>query len=294
MSPAKVIDGKAIAETVRNQVRAGVDKIKRDKGVTPGLCAILVGDDPASQTYVNNKEKACQAVGMNSFVHRRPAATTKEELTVLIDQANNDPRIHGVLVQFPVPKHLADLPIVEMVSPVKDVDGLHPYNFGKLFSLSPADLTKPRDFFAPATPSGVIEILKQEGVQISGRHAVVVGRSQLVGKPVALLLLAENATVTFCHTKTPDLAAITRQADILIAAAGKAKLITANMVKEEAVVIDVGTNRVDGKLVGDVDFEAVSNKVRAITPVPGGVGPLTIAMLLKNTLQAAELAAGLS
>lgn len=289
MSPAKIIDGKAIAEKIKDQIRAGVAQLKRDKGVRPGLCAILVGDDPASQTYVRNKEKACGLLEMNSFIHRLPADLAKEELIRLIERENTNPQVHGLLVQLPLPDHLSPVPVAELILPGKDVDGLHPYNFGRLFSLTPADLKKDRTFFVPATPTGVIEILKYEGVQISGKHAVVVGRSQIVGKPIALLLLAENATVTLCHTKTADLGFITRQADILIAAAGQPRLITADMVKEGAVVIDVGTNWIKGKFVGDVDFEAVAKKVRLITPVPGGVGPLTIAMLMKNTLQAAQL-----
>jgi methylenetetrahydrofolate dehydrogenase (NADP+)/methenyltetrahydrofolate cyclohydrolase len=272
-----LIDGKAIATAIRVRIQSEIQSLK----IRPGLAAVLVGDHPASKIYVRNKRKACEAAGIYSEEHSLPEETSEADLLSRIGQLNNNPAIHGILVQLPLPKSLNERRILDAVTPQKDVDGFHYMNVGKLVANE--------NGFYPCTPLGVIALLKATGVTISGAHAVVVGRSNIVGKPAALLLLHENATVTLCHSKTKDLPLICRQADILVAAIGKAKFVTADMVKEGAVVIDVGINRLeDGKLVGDVDFESVAEKASAITPVPGGVGPMTIAMLLANTLQAAK------
>jgi len=278
--PAKIIDGKAIASEIREDIKREVDAVKKEKGIIPGLAVVLVGEDPASQTYVRNKEKACQKVGMYSEVYRLPAETTQEKVLAVVDELNQNPKIHGILVQLPLPDHIDEKAVINAINPDKDVDGFHPVNVGKLYIGDPG--------FVPCTPNGVIELLERSGVAIKGKEAVVVGRSNIVGKPVAQLLLARHATVTICHSRTSDLASHTRRAEILVVATGRAKMITGDMVKEGAVVIDVGVNRVDGKLVGDVDFDAASQRASAITPVPGGVGPMTITMLLKNTLQAAQ------
>jgi methylenetetrahydrofolate dehydrogenase (NADP+)/methenyltetrahydrofolate cyclohydrolase len=272
---ATIIDGKKIAAEICERIKQEVMTLKSP----PGLAVILVGDDPASVTYVSMKEKNCKEVGFQSFVKRLPADTSEKELLKLIKQFNNNDHVHGILVQLPVPDHINELKITFAISPEKDVDGLHPVNAGKL-------LLGDNTGLVPCTPAGVIELIKSTGVALKGKRAVVVGRSNIVGKPVALLLLREHCTVTICHSRTQDLGSVIRDADIVVAAVGSTKLVTADMVKEGAVVIDVGTNRVDGKLVGDVDYEAVSQKAGYITPVPGGVGPMTRALLLKNTMQA--------
>ena len=278
---AKRLDGKLMAEEVENGLVARVEALGK-KGVIPGLLVILVGEDPASQTYVGNKEKGCARLNMYSQTLRMPADTTQEDLEEIICKANDDPKIHGILVQLPLPKHLDGERALELIVPEKDVDGFHDVNAGRLM--------KGLDGVVACTPKGAMYMLKSAGLPIAGKEAVVVGRSNIVGKPMAMLLLQENATVTLCHSRTADLAEHTRRADILVAAIGKPRFITADMVKEGAVVIDVGINRVDGKLCGDVDFEPVSEKASYITPVPGGVGKMTIAMLMENTVAAAEKA----
>lgn len=279
---ARLIDGKAIAQQIRREVKETVERWQQEEGLVPGLAVILVGDDPASATYVRNKEKACQEVGIRSFVHRLPAATREKELLDLIAILNDRPDVHGILVQLPLPSRIRADIVLEHIRPDKDVDGFHPVNAGKLFV--------GQDGIFPCTPLGVIEMLKREGIPIAGRHAVVVGRSNIVGKPAALLLLREHATVTVCHSRTPDLSAITKQADILVCAVGQVEMIRGSMIKPGACVIDVGINRnADGKLVGDVAFEEAVQVAGHLTPVPGGVGPMTIAMLLKNTLACARM-----
>jgi len=277
---ATLIDGKALSKELRKEITADVERLKTEKGFTPGLAVVLVGEDPASQTYVRNKERSCKRVGMYSEVHRLPAETSEEELLNLVDRLNNDEKIHGILVQLPVPKHINEEKVIEAISPAKDVDGFHPINTGRLFI--------GEDSFLPCTPYGIMEMLARHGVELKGKNAVVVGRSNIVGKPVAMLLLREHATVTICHSRTQDLGAVTRQADVLVVGVGRPNFITGDMVKPGAVVIDVGINRVDGKLVGDVEFDTAKEKASLITPVPGGVGPMTITMLLRNTLLAAE------
>ena len=289
---AELINGTKIAEEVRAEVAEGVREMRDRHGIAPGLAVILVGDDPASSVYVRSKEKAALEAGMVSNTVLLPADASEKEVLAQLARLNGDARIHGILVQLPVPDHINENVVIEAINPAKDVDGLHTFNMGLLMA------GRPR--FVPATPSGIQQMLVRTGNDPEGKHVVVCGRSNIVGKPVASLLMQRskgaNATVTVCHTRTKDLAAITRQADILIAAIGAPRIITADMVKEGAVVIDVGINRVDAperkrgyRLVGDVDFDAVSEKAAAITPVPGGVGPMTIAMLLSNTLKAARL-----
>lgn len=281
-----VLDGKTIAKEIREGLKKEVEDIKREKGITPGLAVVLVGENPASQVYVKNKIKACEELGINSIAHRIPETTTEEELLKLIHNLNNDPAVHGILVQLPLPKHINTQKVMDEIIPEKDVDGFHPVNLGKLMMGEAV--------FPPCTPHGIMEILKRSSAKMAGAEAVVVGRSNIVGKPVALMLLQENATVTICHSKTKDLGEVTRRADILVVAIGKAKAVTAGMVKPGAVVIDVGINRVEDKLVGDVDYDEVSKIASAITPVPGGVGPLTIAMLMKNTIKSAKIKSGLA
>jgi len=277
---AEIIDGKKIAAEIRGRIKDDVKKLTAE-GRQPGLAAVLVGDNPASVIYVRNKRKACEEVGIYSEEHKLPATTTQEDLINLIFRLNNDPKIHGILVQLPLPKPLDAEQVVYAVSPKKDVDGLHPNNVGHLTMGSPV--------FVPCTPAGVMAMLDYHKIPIEGRRAVIVGRSNLVGRPVSLLLMHRNATITVCHSRTRDIAAVCREGDILIAAIGKPRFVTAEMVKEGAVVIDVGINRLpDGKLVGDVDYDPVSKKAGWITPVPGGVGPMTIAMLLQNTLESAR------
>lgn len=277
---AIIIDGNKIAQDIRNEVRQSVLELKRQKGIVPGLAVVLVGDDHASKIYVGKKTQDCTEVGFLSRAYKLPAETDEEKLIGIIRELNNDKLIHGILVQLPVPRHIRPDNIIEAIDPHKDVDGFHPYNVGRLIAGRPCHIS--------CTPYGIMELLDRSGIELSGKEAVVVGRSNIVGKPMSIMLLSRNATVTICHTKTKDLAAVTRRADILVAAAGKAHMIKGDMVKDGVVVIDVGTNRLDsGKLVGDVDYVAVAEKASYITPVPGGVGPMTRAMLLKNTLDAA-------
>ena len=276
---AQLLDGKMMAAQLEDQLKSRVAALA-SRGFVPGLTVILVGEDPASQTYVSNKEKACQRLGIRSSTLRMPENTTQQQLEAAIQEANADPSVHGILVQLPLPRHLDSDRALSLILPEKDVDGFHDINAGRL--------SRGLDCTVACTPKGALYMLKQAGISIAGKEAVVVGRSNIVGKPMALLLLQENATVTVCHSRTADLAAHTRRADILVAAIGKPRFITADMVKEGAVVVDVGINRVDGKLCGDVDFEAVAQKTSWITPVPGGVGKMTIAMLMDNTVAAAE------
>ena len=279
-----IIDGKAVSKKVKEDVKAECEQLKA-KGITPGLAVIIVGEDPASQVYVHNKEVACEACGFHSVKYALPAETTQEELNALIDELNEDNSINGILCQLPLPKHLDDKEVINRINPIKDVDAFHPVNVGAIMI---GDYN-----YLPCTPAGVMELIHSTGVDVSGKKAVVIGRSNIVGKPMAMLLLHENATVEITHSKTQSLADVTKQADILVAAIGKAKFVTADMVKRGAVVIDVGMNRDEnGKLCGDVDFEGVKDKCSFITPVPGGVGPMTIAMLMKNTLTAAKLQNG--
>lgn len=278
---AVILDGKALALKKREEIKQQIDCLK-NKGLCPGLAVILVGEDPASKVYVNNKKKACEQTGIYSEVHLLPENTSEADLLTLIDRLNKQENIHGILLQAPIPAHLNYQKISETISPFKDVDAFHPYNVGKIM-MGDYDLL-------PCTPAGVIELIKSSGTEIAGKHCVVVGRSNIVGKPQAMLLLHENGTVTICHSKTPDLKQVTRTADILVSAVGRAKVITADMIKEGAVVIDVGMNRNEqGKLCGDVDFEPACEVAGYIAPVPGGVGPMTITMLLKNTVKAAQL-----
>jgi len=278
-----IIDGTKIAQDIRRSVREETLAFTEKTGVVPGLAVVLAGDDPASKVYVGRKAKACAEAGFLSREYKLPADVGEAELLALIRDLNNDPQIHGILVQLPLPKHIATDKIIAAIDPSKDVDGFHPANVGRLVTGSP--------LFVPCTPRGIMELIARTGISLSGKDAVVIGRSNIVGKPMAFLLLAQNATVTMCHSKTRDLPAAARRADVLIAAIGKPRMITADMVKEGAAVIDVGVNRLEnGKLAGDVAFDEVAPKTSAITPVPGGVGPMTIAMLMKNTLDAARLA----
>ncbi|MBI4337253.1 MAG: bifunctional methylenetetrahydrofolate dehydrogenase/methenyltetrahydrofolate cyclohydrolase FolD [Chloroflexi bacterium] len=289
---AKTIDGARIAEAIRAEVAQQVAELRATQGIVPGLAAVLVGEDPASAVYVRNKERACREAGMHTETFHLPQATAQGELMALVRQLNGDRHFHGILVQLPLPKHLDERAVLLQIDPNKDIDGLHPVNMGRLAQGEP--------LFVPCTPAGIQQMLLRSGYNPEGKHVVVCGRSNIVGKPVALLLMQKaagaNATVTVCHTGTHDLGAVTRQADILIAAMGRPNTITADMVREGVVVVDVGMNRVPDpsrksgyRLAGDVDFAAVAQKAEAITPVPGGVGPLTIAMLLYNTLKAARL-----
>jgi methylenetetrahydrofolate dehydrogenase (NADP+)/methenyltetrahydrofolate cyclohydrolase len=283
---AKIIDGKSIAQEVRAEWKVRADALKA-RGVTPGLAVIIVGEDPASKVYVANKVKACAELGLHSEHIVMPADTSEATLLAKIKELNEDKKIHGILVQLPVPKHIASNKVLEAISPDKDVDGFHPQNVGALVTGNMR--------FAPCTPYGAMKLLEKCGVTIEGKHAVVVGRSNIVGKPMALLLLQHNATVTICTSKTRDLAKFTRDADILVVATGKPKMITGDMIKPGAAVIDVGINRMaDGKLCGDVDFDSTKEVAGWITPVPGGVGPMTITMLVANTVRAAERLSGFS
>ena len=274
----KILDGKKYSKQIREEVRKKVCDLKSKSSVIPGLAVVMVGDDPASASYVSMKEKACQEVGFYSQVHKLKENISQEQLTSLIDDLNEDTKIHGILVQLPLPKHIDEKIVNERINPNKDVDGFSPINLGKLF-LNKAN-------FIPCTPKGIIKLMKHYDIEIEGKNVVVIGRSDIVGKPVATILVHENATVTLCHSKTKNLSLYTKQADIIVAALGKAHFITEEMIKEGAIIIDAGTNKVDNKLLGDVDFQAVFKKVEKITPVPGGVGPMTIAMLLENTLEA--------
>lgn len=276
----KLIDGKAIAATMRLDIAKDVASLSK-QGIVPGLTVVIVGDDPASTVYVRNKEKSSQEVGMNSSVIRLNENTTQEQLLEVIDKLNSDAHVHGILVQLPLPKQINESDIINAILPEKDVDGFHPVNVGKL-------MLGDESGFVPCTPAGVIALLKSEKVDLAGKHVVVVGRSNIVGKPLVPLFLKENATVTVCHSKTRNLAEITQQADILVVAIGRDRFIKSQHVKHGVIVVDVGINRVDGKLYGDVDFVSVAPIASKITPVPGGVGPMTIAMLLSNTLKAAK------
>lgn len=294
--PAQIINGNEIARQIREELKEEIARLKREHNLVPGLATVLVGEDPASQVYVGQKEKTSQALGIHSERHDLAVDTSEDELLALIDRLNKDQKIHGILVQLPLPKHISETRVLYAIDPKKDVDGFHPVNLGKLMIGEPD--------YLPCTPHGIQELLVRSGVEIEGAEVVVVGRSNIVGKPIANILLQKkegaNATVTVCHTRTRNISFHTRRADIIIVAAGRPKAVTADMVKDGVVVIDVGVNRIgktaDGKaiLVGDVDFEAVKEKARAITPVPGGVGPMTITMLMLNTVKAAKLAAGLS
>ncbi len=276
----KLIDGKAISAATRADIKAQVDAL-RERGVTPGLAVIIVGDDPASRVYVNNKKKACADLGIMSEEYALPADTDEAELIRLIETLNEREDIDGILCQLPLPNHLDEKLVINTISPEKDVDAFHPVNVGKIMI---GDYS-----FLPCTPAGVMELLRRSDINVCGKNCVVIGRSNIVGKPMAMLLLHANATVTICHSRTQNLADICRQADVIVAAVGRANFVTADMVREGAVVIDVGMNRnAEGKLCGDVDFAAVSEKASAITPVPGGVGPMTITMLMQNTLTSAE------
>jgi methylenetetrahydrofolate dehydrogenase (NADP+)/methenyltetrahydrofolate cyclohydrolase len=277
---AIIIDGKKIAEAIRREVRDKAQETKKTGGVVPGLAVVLVGDDPASRIYVGWKEKACQEVGFLSRQQELPADAKEKDVIKIVRELNADPAIHGILVQLPLPRQIRPDAVIEAVDPRKDVDGFHPYNVGRLFSGEP--------YHQACTPSGILELLDRTGIGIEGKETVIVGRSTIVGKPLALMLLSRNATVTICHTRTRDLPAVTRRADILIAAAGRPGMVKGDMVKKDAVVIDVGVNRLEGgRIAGDVAFIEVAEKASYITPVPGGVGPMTIAMLLRNTLNAA-------
>ena len=294
--PAKLIKGKEVAAQIRQEIKQQVEKLKAEKGVTPGLVTILVGEDPASQSYVRAKQKTSHELGFYSVQDNQSADIPEEDLLKLVDKYNNDPQIHGILVQLPLPRHINETKVLYAIDPDKDVDGFHPVNVGRMVIGEPA--------YLPCTPSGIQQLLIRSGTNIEGAETVIVGRSNIVGKPIANILLQKapgaNATVTLCHTKTRDISFHTKRADILIVAAGKPKAVTADMVKEGVVVIDVGVNQIgtteDGKriLAGDVDFDTVKEKAKAITPVPGGVGPMTITMLMLNTVRAAKLAAGLA
>ena len=273
-----IIDGKKVSSHIKDNIAAEVKILKNKTGKTPGLAVVLVGDDPASAVYVKNKNKTCKNIGFQSFEHILPENTSEDKLLNLINELNNDDQVNGILVQLPLPSHISSKTILVSINPQKDVDGFHLENVGRLVTGNA--------LFKPCTPAGIIKLLDEYKIEIEGKNAVIIGRSNIVGKPVSFLLLERNATVTICHSRTKDLPSITRSADILIAAIGKPNFVSLDMVKNNAVVIDVGINRLDGKLVGDVDFTSVSKQASLITPVPGGVGPMTIAMLMENTLQA--------
>lgn len=278
---AKIINGKEISATIRSEIKEATEKLVAESGVRPGLAVIIVGEDPASQVYVRNKKRACDEVGFYSESYELPENTTQEELNALVDRLNKDDKIHGILCQLPLPKHLDENEVIMRIDPKKDVDAFHPENVGKIMI---GDYS-----FLPCTPAGVMALLERSGIDVCGKECVVVGRSNIVGKPQAMLLLHANGTVTICHSRTKNLAEVCRRADILVAAIGKADFFTGDMIKDGAVVIDVGMNRrADGKLTGDVDFASVEPKASYITPVPGGVGPMTITMLMQNTLTAAK------
>lgn len=279
---AKILDGKMVSQRVKDELREEVARLKKDKGLVPGLAVIIVGEDPASKIYVRNKKRACEEIGIHSEEYALPEETTQEELLDLVERLNHKEDIHGILCQMPLPRHLDEKAVINAISPKKDVDAFHPVNVGKIM-IGDYD-------FLPCTPAGVMELIKESGIDVCGKECVVVGRSNIVGKPMSMLLLHQHGTVTICHSRTKDLKEVCRRADILVAAVGVPELITGDMVKEGAVVIDVGMNRLENKkLVGDVNFAEASERASAITPVPGGVGPMTIAMLMKNTVRAAQL-----
>lgn len=276
---AKILSGKEVSARIKAELKEEADKLKA-QGIMPGLAVVIVGDDPASRVYVNNKKKACEDLGILSEEYALPAETSEEELLALIDRLNVDSKISGILVQLPLPKGLSEEKVINRINPKKDVDAFHPVNVGKIM-IGNYD-------FVPCTPAGVMELIAESGIDISGKECVIVGRSNIVGKPMSMLLLHQNGTVTVCHSRTRDLKEVTKRADILVVAVGRPEFITGDMIKEGAVVIDVGINRLENKkLVGDVEFESAEKVASAITPVPGGVGPMTIAMLMKNTLKAA-------
>ncbi|WP_172250314.1 bifunctional methylenetetrahydrofolate dehydrogenase/methenyltetrahydrofolate cyclohydrolase FolD [Saccharibacillus deserti] len=286
MTTAQIISGKQVSDEIRLNLKAEVEALVA-QGCVPGLAVVLVGEDPASQVYVRNKAKACEDLGYYSEVHRLEADTSQEDLLALVEKLNEQENINGILVQLPLPGHIEEKAVINAISPEKDVDGFHPVNVGNLMIGD--------DSLLPCTPAGVIELIKHTGIEMSGKHAVVIGRSNIVGKPVSMLLQREDATVTMCHSRTANMKELTRQADILVVAVGRANFVDASYIKPGAVVIDVGINRLEtGKLAGDVDFESASSVSGPITPVPGGVGPMTITMLMKNTLLAAKRAHGLS
>jgi methylenetetrahydrofolate dehydrogenase (NADP+)/methenyltetrahydrofolate cyclohydrolase len=282
---ASIIDGKAIAGTRRARTAERVAELETSHGVTPGLAVVIVGEDPASQVYVRMKHKACEETGVRSFKHELPVETTQEELLELVERLNADDEVHGILVQLPLPDHVDEEAIIEAIVPEKDVDGFHPVSVGRMVI--------GKETFLPCTPHGCMVLLDETGVDLEGKEAVVVGRSNIVGKPVALLLLERHATVTVCHSRTKDLPEVVRRADVVVVAVGRPEMVKGDWIKEGAVVIDVGVNRTDDGLVGDVEFDAASERASAITPVPGGVGPMTIAMLMENTLASARRSAGL-
>jgi methylenetetrahydrofolate dehydrogenase (NADP+)/methenyltetrahydrofolate cyclohydrolase len=294
---AKIISGKQIAEDMRAEMKVEIEELKAKHGIVPGLTVVLVGEDPASQVYVRNKKKSCEAIGINSVEHKLPADTSEEDLLALVEKLNKDEAVHGILVQLPLPKQIDEHKVLNLILPEKDVDGFHPVNVGRMLIGDP--------IFLPCTPHGVQQMLARSDIEIDGSHVVIVGRSNIVGKPVAAILVQKakdaNATVTICHSRTKNLAEMTSQGDILIAAIGVPEFVKADMVKEGAAVIDVGVNRVEDsskksgfKLVGDVDFDAVKEKAGAISPVPGGAGPMTITMLLHNTIRAAKMKHGIA
>lgn len=278
----KILDGKALASSIQASLKNEIETFKKETHITPGLAVILVGDDPASHAYVNRKAKACKEVGIYSVLHEMPADIEEDDILSTIEMINNNPKIHGLLVQLPLPKHIDTAKLLEKISPAKDVDGFHPYNFGKLI----AGL----DTFAPCTPLGIMKLLEANDIDLKGLNACVIGASNIVGKPLAAMLLNAGATVDVCHILTKDLKAHTLSADIVCVGVGKPNLLTADMIKDDAIVIDIGINKVENKIVGDADYENISKKCSAITPVPGGVGPMTIAMLLSNTYEAAKKA----
>ena len=283
---AQIIDGKAVSAAVKAEVAEETAKLRDEKGLKVGLAVVIVGNDPASRVYVNNKKKACEAVGFQSFEYAMEENTTQEQLLDLVNVLNRDDRVNGILVQLPLPKHIDEKAVINAISPDKDVDAFHPINVGKIMIGEYS--------FLPCTPAGVMRLIESTGTDITGKQCVVIGRSNIVGKPQAMLLLQKNGTVTICHSKTRNLKEICLGADILVVAIGRANFVTGDMIKEGAVVIDVGMNRLDnGKLCGDVEFESAEKKASFITPVPGGVGPMTIAMLMKNTLTAAKQQAGI-
>ena len=278
---AKILDGKAVSQRVKNALKDETEKFVEKYGIRPGLAVVIVGDDPASRVYVNSKKKACAEIGYYSEEHALPESTTEGELLSLVEKLNGDEKIHGILVQLPLPKHIDEEKIINAINPKKDVDAFHPVNVGKIM-IGNFD-------FLPCTPAGVMELINEAGIDLTGKNCVVVGRSNIVGKPQAMLPLHKNATVTICHSKTKNIKEITKNADVLVAAVGRAQMFDGDYIKDGAVVIDVGMNRLENKkLVGDVDFESAAKKASYITPVPGGVGPMTIAMLMKNTLTAAK------
>ncbi len=292
---ATIIDGKATAKQIQDELTQEVAELKAEHGVVPGLATLLVGQDPASQTYVRMKQKRCAEVGINSTGYELPATASQEKVEALVRELNANPAVHGILVQLPLPQHLDEEAVLNTISLEKDVDGFHPVNIGRLAMKGREPL------FAPCTPAGIIELLDRSGVELEGKEAVVLGRSNIVGLPVSMLLLKRNATITICHSRTRDLPEVTRRADVLVAAVGRPEMVKGDWVKPGVVVIDVGVNRVDDpaarrgyRLVGDVDYDAVKEVAGAITPVPGGVGPMTIAMLLRNTVASAKRSAGLA